>query len=45
LFNRKSEKLEIGATLGRPVLEGLVVQKTGLRLYAVASGSASVTLR
>jgi hypothetical protein len=44
-FNLKSEKLEIGATLGRPGLEGLLVRKSGLRLYALASGSASVTLK
>jgi hypothetical protein len=44
-FNRKSERAEISATLGRPRLEGLVVEKTGLRLYAVAGGSATVTLK
>jgi len=44
-FNRKSERAEISANLGRPRLEGLVVEKTGFRLYAVAGGSASVTLK
>lgn len=44
-FNRKSERIEISATLGRPVLEGLLARKTGLRLYAVAGGSAAVALK
>lgn len=44
-FNRKSDRAEISAAFDRPTLEGLVVEKNRLRLYAIVKGTAAVQLK